>query len=140
MAALTSYSWPGNIRELQNLVQRAVILSDHGVLPNPLPTAMIRGLTAWERSGNIRELENFIEPAVCVTRSKSLEAPLEELGKTNTVADEYERRQRDEITRTLAACRGRVGGADGAAVRLGVNRTTLLWRMKKYGIYAKQYA
>jgi formate hydrogenlyase transcriptional activator len=140
MAALTSYLWPGNIRELQNLVQRAVILSDHGVLPNPLPTAMIRGLTAWEQPGNIRDLENLIEPAVIVTRSKSLEAPLGALGKTNTVADEYQRRQRDEITRALTTCRGRVGGADGAAARLGVNRTTLLWRMKKYGIYAKQYA
>jgi len=101
---------------------------------------MTRGLTALEQPGNIRELENFIEPAVIVTGSKSLEAPLGELGKTNTVADEYERRQRDEIIRVLTACRGRVGGADGAAVRLGVNRTTLLWRMKKYGIYAKQYA
>jgi formate hydrogenlyase transcriptional activator len=38
MAALRSYSWPGNIRELQNLVERAVILSNDGVLPNPLPT------------------------------------------------------------------------------------------------------
>lgn len=37
MSALTSYDWPGNIRELQNLIERAVILSDKGVLPNPLP-------------------------------------------------------------------------------------------------------
>jgi formate hydrogenlyase transcriptional activator len=37
MSALTSYHWPGNIRELQNLIERAVILSDDGVLPNPLP-------------------------------------------------------------------------------------------------------
>jgi transcriptional regulator with PAS, ATPase and Fis domain len=37
MSALISYEWPGNIRELQNLIQRAVILSDDGVLPNPLP-------------------------------------------------------------------------------------------------------
>jgi len=37
MSALTSYDWPGNIRELQNLIERAVILSDDGVLPNPLP-------------------------------------------------------------------------------------------------------
>ena len=37
MSALTSYDWPGNIRELQNLIERAVILSDEGVLPNPLP-------------------------------------------------------------------------------------------------------
>jgi len=37
MSALRSYDWPGNIRELQNLIERAVILSNHGVLPNPLP-------------------------------------------------------------------------------------------------------
>jgi formate hydrogenlyase transcriptional activator len=39
MSALTSYQWPGNIRELQNLIERAVILSNDGVLPNPLPAA-----------------------------------------------------------------------------------------------------
>src|SRR5271155_286840 len=39
MSALSSYQWPGNIRELQNLIERAVILSNHGVLPNPLPAA-----------------------------------------------------------------------------------------------------
>ncbi len=39
MSALISYDWPGNIRELQNLIERAVILSDDGVLPNPLLTA-----------------------------------------------------------------------------------------------------
>src|ERR1700751_1101989 len=130
--------------------------------------AVMKGLTAWDWPGNIRELENFIERAVIVTRGKSLEAPVGELRKTNTVAiafphvrhnveqlagertdlqsdqtsiaDEYERRQRDEIVRALTACNGRVGGADGAAARLGMNRTTFLSRMKKFGIYAKQYA
>jgi formate hydrogenlyase transcriptional activator len=130
--------------------------------------AVMKGLTAWDWPGNIRELENFIERAVIVTRGKSLEAPVGELRKTNTVAvtfphvrhnveqvagertdlqsdqtsvaDEYERRQRDDIVRALTACNGRVGGADGAAARLGMNRTTFLSRMKKFGIYAKQYA
>ena len=129
--------------------------------------AVMKGLTAWDWPGNIRELENFIERAVIVTRGKSLEAPVGELRKTNTVAfphaaqhnveqvagertdsqsdqtsvaDEYERRQRVEIVRALTACNGRVGGADGAAARLGMNRTTFLSRMKKFGIYAKQYA
>jgi transcriptional regulator with GAF, ATPase, and Fis domain len=39
MSALSSYQWPGNIRELQNLIERAVILSNDGVLPNSLPAA-----------------------------------------------------------------------------------------------------
>jgi formate hydrogenlyase transcriptional activator len=42
MSALSSYQWPGNIRELQNLIERAVILSNDGVLPNPLPAAGTR--------------------------------------------------------------------------------------------------
>ena len=127
--------------------------------------AVMRGLAAWDWPGNIRELENFIERAVILTRGRSLEAPLGELRRTNTVeiprerklepiagertnsqndkasvADEYEKKQRDEIIRVLTACRGRVGGSDGAAARLGMNRTTLLARMKKFAIYAKQYA
>jgi formate hydrogenlyase transcriptional activator len=132
-----------------------------------IPTAVMKGLRTWDWPGNIRELENFIERAVILTRGKSLEAPLAELRKTNTeafvhtdlhevkrvagertdsrsdkssVADEYERKQRDQIIRALTACKGRVGGADGAAARLGMNRTTLLSRMKKFGIYPKQYA
>jgi formate hydrogenlyase transcriptional activator len=132
-----------------------------------VPTAVMKGLTGWDWPGNIRELENFIERAVIVTRGKSLEAPLGELRKTDTdktthvvrkeqnriveessdwridkngVAEEYAKKQREEIIRVLSACKGRVGGADGAAARLGMNRTTLLSRMKKFGIYAKQYA
>jgi formate hydrogenlyase transcriptional activator len=129
--------------------------------------AVMKGLTAWDWPGNIRELENFVERAVIVTRGKSLEAPVGELRKANTVelpradqpefsqsvgdrsnsrsdktsiADEYERKQRDEIIRALTASKGRVGGADGAAARLGMHRTTFVSRMKKFGIYAKQYA
>ena len=44
MSALTSYQWPGNIRELQNLIERAVILSNDGVLPNPLLTVVVSPL------------------------------------------------------------------------------------------------
>ena len=132
-----------------------------------LPTAVMKGLTAWAWPGNIRELENFIERAVILTRGSSLEAPLGELRKTNAdkpthailqehkhiagesagwrkdkngIVEEYARKQRDEIVRALSECRGRVGGADGAAAQLGINRTTLLSRMKKFDIHAKQYA
>jgi transcriptional regulator with GAF, ATPase, and Fis domain len=132
-----------------------------------VPTVVMKGLMAWDWPGNIRELENFIERAVIVTRGNSLEAPVGELPKANPampiprvieecrqivaenvdprndkngVAEEYARRQRDEIVRALSLCKGRVGGADGAAARLGINRTTLLSRMKKFSIHAKQYA
>jgi formate hydrogenlyase transcriptional activator len=44
MSALSSYPWPGNIRELQNLIERAVILSNNGVLPNSLPAAGTQGV------------------------------------------------------------------------------------------------
>jgi len=57
-----------------------------------------------------------------------------------SVVDEYARKQRDEIVQALTTCKGRVGGADGAAARLGMNRTTLLSRMKKFAIFAKQYS
>jgi formate hydrogenlyase transcriptional activator len=132
-----------------------------------VPSVVMKGLTAWEWPGNIRELENFIERAAILTRGKSLEAPLAELRKTDTekttdtiiadnrrtvrkssssrpdinaVAGEYEKKQRDEIINALTACKGRVGGTDGAAIRLGINRTTLLYRMRKLGIYAKLYS
>ncbi len=44
MSALSSYHWPENIRELQNLIERAVILSNDGVLPNPLPETATHGV------------------------------------------------------------------------------------------------
>ena len=72
--------------------------------------------------------------------SKSLEKEQIHRSDKSSVADEYERKQRDQIVQALTACKGRVGGADGAAARLGMNRTTLLSRMKRFGIYAKQYA
>jgi len=132
-----------------------------------VPVAAMKGLTSLEWPGNIRELENFIERAVLLTRGKSLEAPLDELRKTNaeasprahslevkqvagartnspsdksSVAEEYARKQRDQIVQALTACNGRVGGADGAAARLRMNRSTFVSRMKKFGIYAKQFA
>src|ERR1700683_1571916 len=136
-----------------------------------IPPAVMKGLTAWEWPGNIRELENFIERAVILTRSKSLEAPLAELRRSNaqepavtmqgsgrediarivketlhildgnkTAADARAKNQRQEIVRALGESKGRVGGADGAAARMGINRTTLLSRMKKFGIDPGQYA
>jgi formate hydrogenlyase transcriptional activator len=129
-----------------------------------IPVATMKALTAWDWPGNIRELENFIERAVILTKGESLAAPLAELRKgptvepvresapnreddvarivketiaslkRNTPPKERTKKQHDEIVRVLTECKGRVGGADGAAMRMGLKRTTLIARMKKLGI------
>jgi formate hydrogenlyase transcriptional activator len=65
---------------------------------------------------------------------------LNALDGKKSVADEQTRSQREEIVQALTECKGRVGGDDGAAARLGINRTTLLSRMKKLGIHPRQFS
>jgi formate hydrogenlyase transcriptional activator len=136
-----------------------------------IPAATMKALNEWDWPGNVRELANFIERAVILTRGKSLEAPLAELRKVQTlplaqparaqardeiarivketinalddqksIDDERAQKQREEIIRALSECKGRVGGEDGAAARLGINRTTLLSRMKKLDISARRFS
>ena len=57
--------------------------------------------------------------------------------RPKTLKDSTAENQREEITRALRETHGRVGGANGAAVHMGVNRTTLISRMKKLGIRSK---
>jgi transcriptional regulator with GAF, ATPase, and Fis domain len=60
MSALSSHPWPGNIRELQNLIERAVILSNFGVLPNPLPTAASQSVIIPPTVTTLRESERTL--------------------------------------------------------------------------------
>jgi formate hydrogenlyase transcriptional activator len=60
MSALTSYQWPGNIRELQNLIERAVILSNDGVLPNPLPTERNHVVVGSQGATTLRDSEHTL--------------------------------------------------------------------------------
>jgi len=60
MSALSSYAWPGNIRELQNLIERAVILSNDGVLPNPLPKPEARKFATTPASTTLRDTERTV--------------------------------------------------------------------------------
>ncbi len=61
-------------------------------------------------------------------------------GGVRSAGQEYDKKQRQEIVRVLLETKGRVGGSDGAAAQMGINRTTLLSRIKKFGINPKQFA
>jgi len=60
LSALSSYQWPGNIRELQNVIERAVILSNDGVLPNPLPKAEAQDVAIPSTPTTLRESERTL--------------------------------------------------------------------------------
>jgi transcriptional regulator with GAF, ATPase, and Fis domain len=110
MAAFEAYEWPGNVRELQNVVERAVILADAGVLPNPLSARRVAGPATVPAT----------VPATLPTTLRDSERALI-LGALETVG-------------------WVVGGPDGAAARLGLNRTTLINMMKRLGIERPSHA
>jgi len=105
MAAFQWYLWPGNIRELQNLVERAVILSRDGVLPNPLH----------------KKQTELTVPGLHRTRTFPSSLTLEDSDRTL-------------ILETLEQAGWIVGGPRGAAAKLGLKRTTLLAKMRRLGI------
>jgi transcriptional regulator with GAF, ATPase, and Fis domain len=102
IAVLKSHDWPGNIRELQNFIERAVLFSPGSVLRLPLDLS----LTVKQSS----------ESAAC------------------TLADA----NREHILETLEQTDWMIGGQDGAANRLGLPRTTLIYKMRKLGIDARR--
>jgi len=106
-----------------------------------VPASTMRKLSTWHWPGNIRELENFIERSVILTHGFALQVPIAELtngGKVHPVVASREATERDEILTMLKAARGKVGGPQGAASRMGLKRTTLISRMKKLGIDPRQ--
>ena len=131
MKGLTAWEWPGNIRELENFIERAVILTRGKSLEAPL--GELRRSKAQERAvtmqGSGRE-----------DIARIVKETLDVLNGNKSATDGRAQKQREEIVRALGESKGRVGGADGAAARMGINRTTLLSRMKKLGIDPGQYA
>ena len=100
-----------------------------------IPAAAMKKLSNSQWPGNIRELENFIERSVILTHGSALQVPVGELGsRAAPVVGSPEAGQREEILRILKHTKGRVAGAQGAAARMGIKRTTLISRMKKLGI------
>ena len=106
MHEFTEYDWPGNIREMQNVIERAVIVSSDGVLRLPEPLVQITTAPAGEG-------EVFKEPM------------------TISTLDEAER---EHILRALEATGWRIEGLKGAAAMLKLHPSTLRFRMKKLGL------
>jgi PAS domain S-box-containing protein len=108
-----------------------------------IPDEVMRALREWHWPGNIRELENFIERAVILSKGPVLRAPLSELESSGDMAGEVdsnlENAEREHILRVLREAKGAIGGANGAAVRLGLKRTTLNSKLKKLGIKREDY-
>jgi PAS domain S-box-containing protein len=107
VARLRAYAWPGNIRELQNVIERAVITSIDGRL----------------------DLARFLEASPVSAPA----APDRARGAVRTVR-ELEEIERESIVAALQSAGGRVAGANGAAERLGAKPSTLRSRMKALGI------
>jgi formate hydrogenlyase transcriptional activator len=109
-----AYDWPGNIRELQNVIERAVILCE--------------GETFWVD-------ETWLQ-------RKSNQAPEQVLSRAGSLADderEFADRERKAIEAALAACQGRVSGPDGAAAKLGIPRQTLDSKIASLGIDKRRF-
>jgi formate hydrogenlyase transcriptional activator len=102
-----------------------------------IPAAAMRKLARWHWPGNVRELQNLVERAVILTRSSTLAISVPELAYQGANLAPARANNSDEqarIVRVLKETNGRVGGPKGAAVRLGLKRTTLITRMNKLGI------
>jgi formate hydrogenlyase transcriptional activator len=111
MEALVRYHWPGNIRELQNVIERAVIIAESSVL-----------------NVAVGELERVATPRARQAEAKTSQP---EQAKLDDLLEETERTQ---ILRALEASKGVIGGLSGAAARLGIKRSTLQLRMQRLGI------
>jgi formate hydrogenlyase transcriptional activator len=97
MKKLQSYAWPGNIRELSNMIERSVILGESTIRFPDLEDRKVKTSTG-NQAIKLKDIE------------------------------------REHILEALKKTQGKIGGADGAADLLGLNRTTLIYRMKKLGI------
>ena len=117
MEALVRYHWPGNIRELQNVIERAVIISRGPVL----------NVCLAELNPDVSTKTSPVNTTVSSVHHESLQEALDETERT-------------QILRALEEAKGMVGGPNGAAARLGIKRTTLHVRMQKLGIHVSRTA
>ena len=101
-----------------------------------IPAEAMNALVNWNWPGNIRELQNFVQRCVILSDSPVLRVPVGELkGRTNKASGKMsEGAERELILEALKEASGVIGGASGAARRLGMKRTTFYSRMKRLNI------
>src|SRR5262244_1809183 len=105
-----------------------------------VPPETMEALVQYRWPGNVRELQNFVERAVILSPDAILRAPISELEPFHTPKEGIVRMnglaevERDHILRALEASDWVIGGRNGAAERLGMKRTSLVYRMKKLRI------
>ncbi|MEX2121346.1 MAG: sigma 54-interacting transcriptional regulator [Pirellulales bacterium] len=124
MDALVRYPWPGNIREMQNVIERAVILSPGPALQ--IPAADLQPAATAQPPGR-KTASSMPLAAGDVQSARSADAAA---GGPVSLADA----ERDHILSVVRGCGWVLGGPNGAAARLAMKRTTLQSKMKKLGI------
>jgi formate hydrogenlyase transcriptional activator len=112
---MRQYHWPGNIRELQNVIERAVILSAGPVLNVPLSEIQSRPLPAASDGNESRD-------------------KMGEASSGKDIRNVLEETERKHILNVLSQTNWVVAGPNGAAIRLGMKRSTLQLRMRKLGL------
>lgn len=105
-----------------------------------IPDESMRILVNWKWPGNVRELENMIERMIILTTGNVLAAPPAGLeAPVDSAPDDLSEMEREHIIHVLRETNGVLAGADGAAVRLGLTRTTLQSMLKRFGIEAEDF-
>jgi formate hydrogenlyase transcriptional activator len=103
-----------------------------------IPPEVMSALMHYDWPGNIRELQNFIERAVILSRTNVLAAPTAELTRSRDDSHSQpvtlEDAERDHILQALQETQWVLGGSEGTAKRLGMPRTTLIYKMRRLGI------
>lgn len=144
LRVLTSLPWPGNIRELKNVIERAVVMTHGPVLH--LPISELREYFPEQQHGSFNNNEAPLESgsSYSCTGSSNIDAPKTQYNvntkKTLLPVDAKKSIEREQILQVLRDTNGIVAGPRGAAQQLGLKRTTLLSRMQRLDITSKDYA